>query len=91
MTILLLGAGPRLAWVRSVLETLCAPADPAPGIKSGVRGRPGVHVSNCWVNCPSLSSASARDRREALPNALPKRYNREQMALNPLPQPEAPR
>ena len=26
MTILLLGAGPRLAWVRSVLETLCAPA-----------------------------------------------------------------
>ena len=26
MTILLLGAGPRLAWVRSILETLCAPA-----------------------------------------------------------------
>ncbi|NQW55074.1 MAG: hypothetical protein HQ465_27955 [Rhodospirillales bacterium] len=26
MTILLLGAGPRLAWVRSILETHCAPA-----------------------------------------------------------------
>ena len=36
MTILLLGAGPRLAWVRSVLETLRAPADAASEIGVGI-------------------------------------------------------
>lgn len=43
MTILLLGAGPRLAWVRSVLETLCAPAGAASEIGAEivvVEGRP---------------------------------------------------
>jgi len=43
MTILLLGAGPRLAWVRSVLETLRAPSGSQSEIGAGivvVEGRP---------------------------------------------------
>lgn len=36
MTILLLGAGPRLAWVRSVLEALCAPAGLVPEVGAGI-------------------------------------------------------
>jgi hypothetical protein len=43
MTILLLGAGPRLAWVRSILEALCVPAEPTSEIGVGiivVEGRP---------------------------------------------------
>ena len=36
MTILLLGAGPRLAWVRSVLETLRAPSGSQSEIGAGI-------------------------------------------------------
>ncbi|MEI7931657.1 MAG: hypothetical protein WCI21_01170 [Alphaproteobacteria bacterium] len=36
MTLLLMGAGPRLAWVRSVLEVFCALADPASEIGAGI-------------------------------------------------------